>query len=247
MVRTEQLTETGKAAQNSAAEFDDYLPKHDKVEFENQETEKTIQITLVNDKVPRIEGRTGYGNQVDEDDMDVEHQSNADEVQDVMFKIVLEKADPTEVKISKKNVCVVTIVQSESMQKEIKAKAKMMGYFFESQEITYMQQFLQACKCGPQIDNDDLIVNEVELGEALFHFATIGWKVLFATIPPSHYGKGSVAFVVALTYIGIVTMFVGEVATIFGCVIGLKPSVTAITFVALGTSLPDTFASKTAA
>jgi solute carrier family 8 (sodium/calcium exchanger) len=42
-------------------------------------------------------------------------------------------------------------------------------------------------------------------------------------------------------------MFVGEVATIFGCVVGLKPSVTAITFVALGTSLPDTFASKTAA
>lgn len=81
----------------------------------------------------------------------------------------------------------------------------------------------------------------------MFHFATIGWKVIFATIPPSHYGKGSVAFCVALTYIGLVTMFVGEVATIFGCVIGLKPSVTAITFVALGTSLPDTFASKTAA
>ena len=32
-----------------------------------------------------------------------------------------------------------------------------------------------------------------------------------------------------------------------GCVIGLKPGVTAITFVAIGTSLPDTFASKTAA
>lgn len=42
-------------------------------------------------------------------------------------------------------------------------------------------------------------------------------------------------------------MFVGEVATILGCAIGLKPSVTAITLVALGTSLPDTFASKTAA
>ena len=32
-----------------------------------------------------------------------------------------------------------------------------------------------------------------------------------------------------------------------GCCMGLVPSVTAITFVALGTSLPDTFASKTAA
>jgi len=36
-------------------------------------------------------------------------------------------------------------------------------------------------------------------------------------------------------------------ATLFGCVIGLKPAATAITFVALGTSLPDTFASKQAA
>ena len=33
----------------------------------------------------------------------------------------------------------------------------------------------------------------------------------------------------------------------FGCVCGIKDSVTAITFVALGTSLPDTFASMTAA
>jgi hypothetical protein len=83
MVKTEQLTESGRAAQNSAAEFDDYLPKHDKVEFENQETEKTIQITLVNDKmVPRMEQKTG-GNQVEEDDMDVDQQSNADEVADV--------------------------------------------------------------------------------------------------------------------------------------------------------------------
>jgi len=32
-----------------------------------------------------------------------------------------------------------------------------------------------------------------------------------------------------------------------GCVVGLKPGVTAITFVAIGTSLPDTFASKKAA
>lgn len=114
MIRTEQLTESGKAAQNSAAEFDDYLPKHDKVEFDNQETEKTIQITLVNDKmVPRIESKTAT-NQVDEDDMDINNDNN-DEVSDVMFKIVLEKSDPAEVKISKKNVCVVTIVQSESL------------------------------------------------------------------------------------------------------------------------------------
>jgi solute carrier family 8 (sodium/calcium exchanger) len=51
----------------------------------------------------------------------------------------------------------------------------------------------------------------------------------------------------ALAMIGLVTAVVGEIATVFGCVIGLKQSITAITFVALGTSLPDTFASMTAA
>ena len=42
-------------------------------------------------------------------------------------------------------------------------------------------------------------------------------------------------------------MIVGEVATILGCVVKLKTSVNAITLVAMGTSLPDTFASMTAA
>ena len=105
MIRTEQLTESGRAAHNSATEFDDYLPKQEFVKFDNQENEKTVSITLVNDKmVPRVEGKTG-GNQVDEDDMDVEQNSQEDEASDVVFKIVLEKADPPEVKISKKNVC----------------------------------------------------------------------------------------------------------------------------------------------
>jgi hypothetical protein len=35
-----------------------------------------------------------------------------------MFKIKLEKAEPQGVKISKKNVCIVTIVQNEEAQKE---------------------------------------------------------------------------------------------------------------------------------
>ena len=47
--------------------------------------------------------------------------------------------------------------------------------------------------------------------------------------------------------IGAITTVVGEVATVLGCVINLKPAVTGITLVALGTSLPDTFASMTAA
>lgn len=60
-------------------------------------------------------------------------------------------------------------------------------------------------------------------------------------------GGGWPAFFVGLSFIGGVTFVVGECASALGCAIGLKDSVTAITLVALGTSLPDTFASMTAA
>lgn len=95
--------------------------------------------------------------------------------------------------------------------------------------------------------NDDGEIEDVTALEATLHFASIGWKVLFAFIPPKHKMGGWLCFVVSLAFIGGVTAIVGEIASLFGCVCGLKPAVTAITFVALGTSLPDTFASKTAA
>jgi solute carrier family 8 (sodium/calcium exchanger) len=41
--------------------------------------------------------------------------------------------------------------------------------------------------------------------------------------------------------------FLLQLGHLLGCVVGLKTSVTGITIIALGTSLPDTFASRTAA
>lgn len=99
----------------------------------------------------------------------------------------------------------------------------------------------------PQVDEDDLIVQDVSLFEALLHFACIAWKVLFAFIPPCEMGGGWPAFFVALIFIGSITAVVAEVATVLGCTLGLEEAVTAITLVAIGTSLPDTFASVTAA
>jgi len=91
-----------------------------------------------------------------------------------------------------------------------------------------------------------MVIEEVSLQEAIMHFMTVTWKVIFAMVPPTHWGGGWPAFIIALTFIGAVTAIVGEVASLFGCVLGMPDSVTAITFVALGTSLPDTFASMTA-
>ena len=79
------------------------------------------------------------------------------------------------------------------------------------------------------------------------HFACLVWKLLFAFVPPPDYYSGWACFTVSIIVIGVLTAVVGDLASHFGCSIGLKDSVTAITFVALGTSLPDTFASKVAA
>jgi hypothetical protein len=94
---------------------------------------------------------------------------------------------------------------------------------------------------------------EVEEGEEVttavlvMHYITLPWKLLFATCPPPHLYGGWLCFYVALGMIAFVTVIIGDLANLFGCSLQLSAPTTAITFVALGTSLPDTFASKAAA
>ena len=199
-----------------------------------------ISIKLVKDKVT-----SPLGDKKDEGEPD-NHGSDEDE-QDVIFKVKLEKPEPQGVKISKKNVALITITKSEEAEQEMEDKNKLIEYFLSQREPTWLGQFKAAVMLGPSIDEDNLIVEEISGYEAFSHFLTIGWKFLFATIPPPSYWGGKACFVVALLYIGAITAVIGEFATVMGCVLGIKPSVTAITFVALGTSLPDTFASMTAA
>lgn len=95
--------------------------------------------------------------------------------------------------------------------------------------------------------NEDGEITDIGGMEGFMHLACIGWKVLFATVPPPHFCNGYPCFFAALAMVGAVTYVVGEYATIFGCVLSIRPSINAITLVALGTSLPDTFASMKAA
>jgi solute carrier family 8 (sodium/calcium exchanger) len=80
-----------------------------------------------------------------------------------------------------------------------------------------------------------------------FHILGLPWKLLFALVPPTDYCGGYPTFCCALAFIGLVTILVGDLANLVGCALALPSEITAITFVALGTSLPDTFASKAAA
>ena len=116
----------------------------------------------------------------------------------------------------------------------------------EENKLTWGGQVKRSVMLSSSVDEEGN-VDDVTAGEALLHFLTIGWKVAFSLVPPPRYGGGWPAFFIALCYIGMITAVVGEFAGLLGCAIGMSVGVTAITFVAMGTSLPDTFASKQAA
>lgn len=115
---------------------------------------------------------------------------------------------------------------------------------------SWREQFIEAITVSAGEDDDDDDCGEEKLPSCfdyVMHFLTVFWKVLFAFVPPTEYWNGWACFIVSILMIGLLTAFIGDLASHFGCTIGLKDSVTAVVFVALGTSVPDTFASKVAA
>merc|ERR1711998_167434 len=87
---------------------------------------------------------------------------------------------------------------------------------------------------------------EVNAAGWIAHCLALPWKLVFALVPPTAFCGGWLCFNVALMFIAVLTAFIGDLASLLGCVLGIEDAITAITFVALGTSLPDTFASQQA-
>ncbi|XP_017757502.1 PREDICTED: sodium/calcium exchanger 3 isoform X2 [Eufriesea mexicana] len=114
---------------------------------------------------------------------------------------------------------------------------------------SWKEQFTEALTVsgGDEDDGDGGEPAAPSTLDYLMHGVTIFWKVLFAFVPPTDIAGGYLCFVVSIFGIGVVTAVIGDVASYFGCTLGIKDSVTAVVFVALGTSIPDTFASKVAA
>lgn len=96
-------------------------------------------------------------------------------------------------------------------------------------------------------EGEDADKAEPSVSDYIMHAIACPWKLLFAFIPPTDYCGGWLCFFVALLGIGFVTLMISELASLLGCVMCMPDAITAITFVALGTSLPDTFASMSAA
>jgi solute carrier family 8 (sodium/calcium exchanger) len=169
-----------------------------------------------------------------------------DDYSDNAFGFQLSNVTPGGAKLSKKSFQIVNIVTDLESKKKQDALAQLIKKLDGEEETTWGSQFITACMLHPT-KGEDGEIQDIEAMDGVMHFLTIGWKLFFAFIPPAHYYGGIPCFFISLAFIGIVTFVVGEFANLFGCVLGIKPGITAITFVALGTSLPDTFASMQAA
>jgi solute carrier family 8 (sodium/calcium exchanger) len=145
-------------------------------------------------------------------------------------------------------ICIATVViqADEANKKKVDALQQVLNMNWDKVRVghaNYAQQFSEAF--WPNGSRED--AKEAGMSDLLSHALTMPWKLLFAMIPPPDYGGGWVCFCIALVFIGGVTAIIGDMASLLGCTMGVPDSITAITFVALGTSLPDTFASKSAA
>jgi solute carrier family 8 (sodium/calcium exchanger) len=211
---------------DKAVAGEDFHPVDDILWFEHNEIIKTIKVPILH-----------KGNDPERDDtFEIRIEKLKGDKEAELFK-----RGGTHPKFSKKNYCLVEITASLDFLESVEKVRKIL----EVEDSSWPAQFKQACMLAPSLTDEG--IEEVTCLDALMHFLTIFWKLLFALIPPRKMCGGWGCFIVSLIFIGLLTAVVAEAATIFGCVINLKPAVTAISFVALGTSLPDTFASRQAA
>eukprot|EP00928_Gymnodinium_smaydae_P049705 TRINITY_DN3337_c0_g5_i1.p1 TRINITY_DN3337_c0_g5~~TRINITY_DN3337_c0_g5_i1.p1 ORF type:complete len:971 (+),score=158.43 TRINITY_DN3337_c0_g5_i1:74-2986(+) len=84
--------------------------------------------------------------------------------------------------------------------------------------------------------------------ELLLNMIFFPWRLAFSlVVPPVGYCGGWFAFAICMSCIGLMSSMICDFSELFGCCAGVEDYVTAITLVALGTSMPDLFVSATSA
>mmetsp|Transcript_35296 Transcript_35296/g.99926 ORF Transcript_35296/g.99926 Transcript_35296/m.99926 type:complete len:280 (-) Transcript_35296:571-1410(-) len=146
-------------------------------------------------------------------------------------------------------MCIVRIQHDKEVEEMVSILGSMFTRrrdAFDHATSSWREQLRDALNPQGGVDEHGNTLN-LTFGDFFLHYISIFWKLLFCLVPPTAYLGGWPTFVVSLMFIGALISVVGEMATLFGCAVGLNDTVTAITFVAVGTSLPDTFASRNAA
>jgi len=244
-------TEDGTAKDGSH-----YEAQEGEVVFENEETEKIISLAIT-DEESYEKNMIMYVN-IGEP----RHIAEGKEGEGIDYSI-LDNKDPEDLTEEEKiallgRPCLGANTRIQIRIKESKefkgAVDKMMQKANNSMMVgssSWLDQFSEAFTVQADEDEEDEGEEGEEkmpsCGDYIMHFLTLPWKLIFAFIPPTAIYNGYPTFVISIGFIGLCTAVIGDVAGHLGCFINLKDSVNAIAFVALGTSVPDTFASKTAA
>lgn len=169
-----------------------------------------------------------------------------------LFRVVLSepfgnaKFDPRRDGGEECTICSVYIQTASEVKDSVKQIVKILHRNWDKATVgtsSWREQFSGAWYCNGSHEEQQ----EASKLDWFLHLASLPWKLVFALIPPTYYCGGWVCFSVCLVFIGVCTLLITELAELIGCTMGIPNGVTAITLVALGTSLPDTIASKTAA
>lgn len=219
------------------------------ISFDDNQYEQYIKIGIVDEEV--YEKNMYFAIEVDEPKWAFRDEKAGLESLAEEEKKVAELGAPRLGEITK---LIVRIRESKEFKNTVDKLLKKTNMSLMVGASSWKDQFVEAFSVSAGDDEEEEGDGEEGGEEALpscmdytMHFLTFFWKVAFATVPPCEYWSGWACFIVSIIMIGLCTAIVGDVASQLGCTIGLKDTVTAITFVALGTSVPDTFASKVAA
>lgn len=126
------------------------------------------------------------------------------------------------VKISKRDVCHIELVKDAKSARQAQALQSLLKKIENEEHTSWSQQIKNAIMLHPTKEENGEI-DDVSCGDAVLHFLSIGWKVLFAILNPPPYVCGGYACLASgITCIGFVTFVVAEVATLFGCIVNFK-------------------------
>ncbi|XP_042625220.1 sodium/calcium exchanger 3-like isoform X2 [Cyprinus carpio] len=233
---------------------EDFEDAYGELEFKNDETCKTIQVKIIDDE--EYEKNKNFYLELAEPRMvDMSLQKAlllADDIPDRKFSSEEEEArriaEMGKPVLGEHAKIEIIIEESYEFKSTVDKLIKKTNLALVVGTNSWREQFMEAITVSADEDEDE--GGEERLPSCfdyVMHFLTVFWKVLFACVPPTEYWNGWACFTVSIVIIGLLTAVIGDLASHFGCTIGLKDSVTAVVFVALGTSIPDTFASKVAA
>ncbi|XP_071222955.1 sodium/calcium exchanger 3 isoform X1 [Salvelinus alpinus] len=226
---------------------EDFEDTYGELEFRNDETCKMVQVKVIDDE--EYEKNKNFFLELAEPRMvDMSLQKDVPKLlsEEEEARRIAEMAKPVLGEHSKMEVI---IEESYEFKNTVDKLIKKTNLALVVGTNSWRQQFMEAItvSAGDEDEEDSGEERLPSCFDYVMHFLTVFWKVLFACVPPTDYLNGWACFFISIIIIGMLTAVIGDLASHFGCTTGLKDSVTAVVFVALGTSVPDTFASKVAA